>query len=68
MRSKILEEFGDAIRTIRKERKMTQQVLADQAHLTHNFISRIELGKVNTSVVTLDKICKALDIEFKLLY
>ena len=52
--------IGEKIKTIRKEKKMTQSVLAGQ-HITRNMLSSIERGTANPSLETLEYIAKKLD-------
>jgi transcriptional regulator with XRE-family HTH domain len=54
-------QVGARIRTIRNKKGMTQEVLADSASLHRNFMSGIETGKRNISVVTIVKIARALE-------
>lgn len=43
-------------------RSMTIEQLAHDANMTYSQISRIELGKINTSVYTLHILCQTLDV------
>lgn len=69
MRLKILlVTIGKHIKKIRASKNMTQNRLALECDLEKASLSRIEAGKVNTTVKTLDKISDALDIEVSELF
>ena len=59
----ICEIVGDRIRTVRKERQWTQQMLADHSELTREHVNRIEDGSREMGLRTLERIAKAMDIE-----
>lgn len=59
---KLLEKFGKHIRTLRLEKKMTMEELAYACEVEYSQISRIELGKTNTTLTTLDALAKGLEI------
>lgn len=54
---------GRNIRKIRKDRGYTQEQLADLAGLHFTYISSVERGERNISIVNLEKIAKALAVE-----
>ncbi len=53
--------LGDAIRELRKKRKVTQEDLAHEAGVTVGTLSLIERGKSNPAWGTVKRIAKALD-------
>jgi transcriptional regulator with XRE-family HTH domain len=53
--------LGDAIRELRKKRKVTQEDLAHDAGVTVGTLSLIERGKSNPAWGTVKRIAKALD-------
>lgn len=60
-----LREFEDIARLVinfRAKRNLTQQELARLVGTSHSAISRIESGQHKTSVETLRRIAKALDV------
>lgn len=61
----IREQFGNRLMELRKERKMTQDKLAEKSELTRVYISGIEQGKRNVSLEVIAKLAEALDIEIK---
>lgn len=56
---------GNKIRQLRKERKLTQDDLADISLLDRTYITSVERGHRNISIVNLEKISKALNVEIK---
>lgn len=56
----IVKRLGERIFSLRKAQKLSQAELAVMASLDRSFISEIENGQKNISVVTLEKIAKAL--------
>lgn len=58
-----LQEFvGKRITELRKEKRYSQQDLADEASIERSRLTVIESGKVNISLSTLEKILDALKI------
>lgn len=68
MDSIILRNIGDKIREIRLQKKLTQKELAFILDIEISQITRIETGKINTSILNLIKISKALEIDIKELF
>ncbi len=66
--SKILKSIGAKIREIRLLKNMTQKELAFTLDIEISQITRIETGKINTSILNLIKISKALEIDIKELF
>jgi transcriptional regulator with XRE-family HTH domain len=58
-------KLGDKIRHYRKLSGLTQEQLAEKADLHHNFIGELERGNMETSLTSLLKIAKALDIRVR---
>lgn len=58
------EHIGTKIKESRKKANFTQEELAKQSGIPQSHISRLENGKHNPSNFTLEKIAKALNIEF----
>lgn len=59
----IREQFGNRLTELRKERKMTQDKLAELSGLTRVYISGIEQGKRNVSLEVIAKLVEALEIK-----
>lgn len=60
-----IELFGKRIKEIRKNKKMTQEKLAEIVDLDCQTISRIETGYYFTSYENLEKLATALEVEIK---
>lgn len=54
--------FGRALRKLRKNRGMSQEVLAFEAGVERNYISLLELGKNSASVKVIFKLAGALGL------
>ena len=55
--------FGQAIKDIRAEEKLSQEGLAFEAGLDRTYMSGIERGVRNPSLINIGKIAKALHIK-----
>ena len=53
-------KLGDAIRGRRKDRKLSQEKLAERADVHRNYIGLIERGEQNITIESLVKVAKAL--------
>ncbi|MGW8444473.1 helix-turn-helix domain-containing protein [Paenibacillus sp. S33] len=60
----IAEQIGAIIRTLRKEKGLTQQSLADEIDSSFSYIGRVERGESNVTIETIIKIAAALNIGF----
>jgi transcriptional regulator with XRE-family HTH domain len=60
--ARILSLFGEYIRGIRTAKGYSQEQLAGFADLDRTYISSIERGQRNVSLINLIKLAKALDI------
>lgn len=54
--------IGNRIRTLRKERGLRQEDM-EKFGLNHKYYQRIEAGKVNVTLNTLEKIANAFEID-----
>lgn len=63
MRNEILRLFGERLRELRSERKLSQERLAELAGLDRNYIGQIERAERNVALVNIVRIAKALDLE-----
>ena len=57
---KILQAFGDRVRAIRSDRGISQEHLAELADLDRTYISGVERGIRNISLVNISALAKAL--------
>lgn len=65
---RLIISIGEKIREIRSLKSLSQATLSYDANIPKNQIGRIERGEINTSIGTLYKICKALDVNIKELF
>ena len=61
----IKQEFGKRLNQLRKEKKMSQEHLAELSELNRPYISAIEQGKRNVSIEVIEKLAQALEIEIR---
>jgi transcriptional regulator with XRE-family HTH domain len=55
--------FGWHVRSLRRARKLSQEVLADRAGLDRTYISGIERGIRNLSLINICRLAGALGVE-----
>lgn len=58
----LLVAIGNAIRTTRKSRKVSQEKLALLAEMDRSYVGRVERGDNNVAVLKLAQIARALEI------
>ena len=58
----LLVKFGKHLKQLRESKNLYQQELANLCDIEHSQISRIELGKINTTISTLFLIASKLNI------
>ncbi len=56
----VRERFGDAVRARREELGLTQEDLADRAGIHRTYLSDIERGTRNVSLVNIERVAAAL--------
>jgi len=70
--SELIIAFGRAVRHARKAKKLSQEDLAGTSQLDGKYIGKIENGKLNITMLNLEKICIGLNMEahdlFKIAY
>lgn len=64
----LIKSVGEKIRMRRLEINLSQELLSYDANIPRNQVGRIERGEINTTIVTLHKICKVLKISIKDLF
>ncbi|SAL66495.1 DNA-binding protein [Caballeronia terrestris] len=60
--STLVRHFGATVRELRESQGWTQEQLAEHAGLNRSYVGEIERGTCIASIVTLDKLAKALDV------
>lgn len=60
-----LQSLGQKIKKLRENKNLSQEDLANDCNIPKSQIGRIERAEINTTVKTLVKIAKALDIQVK---
>lgn len=58
-----LVDFGRRLKELRSERQLTQEKLAELAGLERTYISQAEQGRRNTTLLTMQKLAAALEVE-----
>lgn len=59
-----IPRVGARIRVLRRARGWTVQQLSDAAEVSRRMLTQIELGQANPSLVTIDRIARALGTDF----
>ncbi len=62
----LAKQAGELIRTVRKQRDMTQKELGDLLGIGESRVSRYESGNQNPTLSTLQKILDTLGVEIEL--
>lgn len=62
-KDEILKRFGDRVREVRNKKDVSQEELSELAGLHRTYVSLIERGERNVTLVTIAKIAQALDVE-----
>ena len=65
MKNYILTIFGDNVRKFRVIKEMTQEKLAHKANLHRTYIGMIERAEKNITLINMEKIAKALNVEME---
>src|SRR5439155_17125415 len=63
----IRTRLGAAVKACRARRRLTQEQLAERSSLSYEFIGEIERGDANPTILTLERVAKALDVSISLL-
>ena len=61
-RKKLSEQLGNGIRTVRKEKKLTQLQLAELTGIPRSLITRYELGTVEIGMPIFVTICDGMNV------
>lgn len=61
-------KFGQKVKELRLEKGLSQEAFADLADLDRTYISSIEKGERNVSIIVIEKVATALNIEITKLF
>lgn len=64
----IQQKFGASVRRIRTQRQMSQETLAGAAMLHRTYVSGIERGARNPSLVIISRLARSLDVSLAELF
>lgn len=64
----ITEKIGQRIKELRIERGYSQQELSYRSNIDRTYITQVENGKRNISIINIEKIANALEISMKELF
>lgn len=67
-RNEILIHFGKTIQSMRKDRNLSQEMLAEKAGLHRTYIGMIERAEKNVTLINIQKIATALGVTIKDLF
>jgi len=68
LESNILKKFGKNVRQIRKQKGFSQEELAFRANLHRTYIGMIERAEKNITLINIEKIANALEVNIKELF
>jgi transcriptional regulator with XRE-family HTH domain len=57
--------FADSVRKLRRERGLSQEVLAERAALHRTYIGSIERGERNISIDNMERLAQALGVKLR---
>ena len=64
----ILIQFGQKVQRLRNEKGLSQEQLAELAHVHRTYIGMIERAEKNITLLNIEKIAKALKVNIKDLF
>ncbi|MCX5866109.1 MAG: helix-turn-helix domain-containing protein [Proteobacteria bacterium] len=59
----LIKSLGDKVRTIRREKNLTQQELGNLSDLSYKYVGEIERAEKNPSIKVLSRIANALNVD-----
>jgi transcriptional regulator with XRE-family HTH domain len=63
--SDVFVRFGKKLREIRESRGVSQEKLAEMAYLHRTYVSSVERGKRNISLLNIERLAKALGVSLQ---
>lgn len=67
MSDDILNTFGSTLSAIRRAKGLSQEKLGEKSNLARRYISNLESGSRNVSILTLQKLAIALEVDVEVL-
>jgi transcriptional regulator with XRE-family HTH domain len=67
-KSVILNKFGLRLKEIRKAKGLSQEQLAEKANLHRTYIGMIERAEKNITILNIEKIANALEVNINSLF
>ena len=67
-KKKILVQFGEKLRELRKEKGLSQEELSYKSDLHRTYIGMIERAEKNITLANIEKIAKGLNVDLKELF
>ncbi len=64
----IKKAFGEKLRSLRTSKNLSQEKIAELADLDRTYISSVELGKRNISIMNICRLASALQVKIKVLF
>jgi transcriptional regulator with XRE-family HTH domain len=64
----IREKFGFAVKARREELELTQEDLADKARIHRTYLSDVERGTRNLSLINIERLAEALSLSISELF
>ncbi len=68
MKHTTLTQFGERIRTLRKQHHLTQEQLGEITGFHHNYIGMVERGERNPALLNLEIFAKAFEMSLAELF
>jgi transcriptional regulator with XRE-family HTH domain len=62
---RLLKKFGKHLQSLRKQKGFTQEELAYRSSISLSQIARIETGRINPTLCTLNEISKTIGVDLK---
>jgi transcriptional regulator with XRE-family HTH domain len=59
----VKERVGQNTQRLRRSKKLSQEELADRARIHQTYLSGVERGRRNPSILVLDRIARALGVD-----
>jgi transcriptional regulator with XRE-family HTH domain len=64
-KEKILVQFGEKVRELRKEKGLSQEELSYKSDLHRTYIGMIERAEKNITLLNIEKIAKGLNVDLR---